>query len=806
MRYRFAEFLLDLRRGSLAGPDGPVHLRPQAFRLLEVLVSRAPEMVPRDELLDRVWGTRHLSPGSLKQAISELRQALGDPHEAPRLIETVHRRGYRFIAAVAAEEPAATGPAPPPAILSVAAPAVEDRKALRGPWVRRGLAALLVLGLSLVAWRALSGWRPAPALASGPRPMAALFLYPSPAAGAADPDLAWAPTALAELLAIELASGGGVQIAGGDEVARLRRELEIDPAVPFDARGRERIRAYLGCDLLVRGALFFDGEAARLDLEVVGAQSAAAQFAGRFAGRRGDLASLARQAAARLREELLPPALAEEAGGPPWASADPAAALRRYATGLALLRGGEPVAARDQLLEAAAADPGNALVFRALAQAQQELGYLAPARAAAQRAFELSSGLPREVRLEIEGQLHLAQRDFAEAAAVYGALHRFFPDDLDHGLQLAAALAKSGEPEQAAAVLARLRLLPPPRGDHPAIDLQESGLLEAGDLRRALEMARTAARKAAARGASGLYARARRDEGWLLGRLGPLDESLAALSEAEALFRAAGDRGKVASVLATRAGVLVSRGRRPEARQLYEKAVRIAREIGNPGLEAQVLNNFAAMSSADDVPLTEALLHRSLELKIQLGDPAGEALTRLNLANFSRYEGRLAEAREWTTGALELYRRLGDKSRIAFTLRTLGAVLAKEGRLDEAAGHYQAALAAAREAGDPPGEAEAIFELGLVQLRRGDEQGALAGMRESRELYEKLGRVDDAAFSELQTGDILWARGEREAARKLYRELAARRSQLGSERVLGMLDQRLAGGPPASENPRRRGA
>ena len=78
MKYRFGDFSLDLRRGTLEGAAGVVHLRPQAFKLLEVLVTRAPEIIGHEELLDLVWGTRHLSPSSLKQTISEVRHTLGD--------------------------------------------------------------------------------------------------------------------------------------------------------------------------------------------------------------------------------------------------------------------------------------------------------------------------------------------------------------------------------------------------------------------------------------------------------------------------------------------------------------------------------------------------------------------------------------------------------------------------------------------------------------------------------------------------------------------------------------------------------
>lgn len=97
MKYRFGPFELDCDTGALSGPDGPITLRRQTFRLLEVLLEHAPALVGRDTLLDQAWGRTALSPNVLPQAISELRQALGDSASDPTCIETLHRRGYRII-------------------------------------------------------------------------------------------------------------------------------------------------------------------------------------------------------------------------------------------------------------------------------------------------------------------------------------------------------------------------------------------------------------------------------------------------------------------------------------------------------------------------------------------------------------------------------------------------------------------------------------------------------------------------------------------------------------------------------------
>jgi len=100
MIYRFGDFELDPRLGVLRGPEGDKVLRKQTCRLLEVLLERAPELQDHNTLLDLAWGRTALSPNVLPQAISELRQALGDQAQSPRYIETLHRRGYRIICPV----------------------------------------------------------------------------------------------------------------------------------------------------------------------------------------------------------------------------------------------------------------------------------------------------------------------------------------------------------------------------------------------------------------------------------------------------------------------------------------------------------------------------------------------------------------------------------------------------------------------------------------------------------------------------------------------------------------------------------
>ncbi len=168
---RFGTFTLDLRSGELSQNGGqPVLLPYQAFRLLAVLIGHSPEVVTRDDLRGELWANDTFVDfeHSLNAAIRRLREALGDSASAPRFIETLPRRGYRFIAPVernGIESPAST-PAPPPRLQPTPAGSMAERAAPPGWFHRRsltyGLAAVGVIVLSAVAARSLTLWRHEP--------------------------------------------------------------------------------------------------------------------------------------------------------------------------------------------------------------------------------------------------------------------------------------------------------------------------------------------------------------------------------------------------------------------------------------------------------------------------------------------------------------------------------------------------------------------------------------------------------------------------------------------------------------------
>src|SRR5215831_2299515 len=96
----FAHFRLDLANEQLWRGSQPIPLRRQTFAVLRYLVEHAGQVVSKAVLLDALWPGVYVTDMAPMICIRELRKALGDDARVPQFIETVHRRGYRFLPTV----------------------------------------------------------------------------------------------------------------------------------------------------------------------------------------------------------------------------------------------------------------------------------------------------------------------------------------------------------------------------------------------------------------------------------------------------------------------------------------------------------------------------------------------------------------------------------------------------------------------------------------------------------------------------------------------------------------------------------
>ena len=143
MGYHFGVFEFDAETRELRKQGRLVGLEPQPARALERLLRGAGEVVSRDELKDAVWdGDTHVDfDRGLAYCISQIRAALGDSGENPRFVETLPRKGYRFIAPVLRKTTAAV----PSNSLTARESPVRTRQATT--WIARGVALLLLSGV-----------------------------------------------------------------------------------------------------------------------------------------------------------------------------------------------------------------------------------------------------------------------------------------------------------------------------------------------------------------------------------------------------------------------------------------------------------------------------------------------------------------------------------------------------------------------------------------------------------------------------------------------------------------------------------
>jgi DNA-binding winged helix-turn-helix (wHTH) protein len=174
-RIQFGRFEANLATGELHRSGLRVRLQSQPFKLLAILVERPGDLVSREELQRELWGddTNVDFDHSLSMAVNKVREALGDSAENPRFIETLAKRGYRFIApvtAIASDAVSAPGadrataretapaaivdlpstPASPPDSANAAFPTSKPKRNV-WPWVAAGLAVIcLVEGIVLL--------------------------------------------------------------------------------------------------------------------------------------------------------------------------------------------------------------------------------------------------------------------------------------------------------------------------------------------------------------------------------------------------------------------------------------------------------------------------------------------------------------------------------------------------------------------------------------------------------------------------------------------------------------------------------
>jgi TolB-like protein/DNA-binding winged helix-turn-helix (wHTH) protein/Tfp pilus assembly protein PilF len=308
VKARFGSFVMDLRAGELRKHGVRIRLQAQPFQILGMLLERPGEVVTREELRHTLW------PGDtfvdfdhgLNNAINRLREALGDSAESPRFLETLPRRGYRFIAAVEsvpspspqALEPQIEDSSNAPANGKVAAPPVESpkRRLRRKLWIAAGAGgtALLVLIVTLntggVRQRLQSASRAS---------IESIAVLPLENLGG-DPSQEYFADGMTDELITQLAQINGLRVISRTTAMQYKGTRKSVPEI-----GRE-----LHVDGIVEGTVFRSGDQVRISAQLVDASTDQHVWAQSYERDLRDILALQKEVAGgvarQIRANLLP--------------------------------------------------------------------------------------------------------------------------------------------------------------------------------------------------------------------------------------------------------------------------------------------------------------------------------------------------------------------------------------------------------------------------------------------------------------------------------------------------------------------
>ena len=294
---RFGTFEADLGTRELRKGGARIKLHGQPFEVLAMLLERAGEPVLREELRQRLWSTDTFVDfdAGVNTAINRLREALNDSAENPRFIETLPRRGYRFIAPVQSEsssQPVANGtPAKPslPETVQKAAPVSAPAHKRRNRLLALGLALVVVL-LMVLGWLRV---RERLVARPGPRQIESLAVLPL-ANLSGDPGQDFFADGMTEALITDLGKISALRVISRTSVVQYKGTKKSLPEI-----ARE-----LNVDGLIEGTVSRSGNHFRITANLLQASPEKHLWAESYESDVGDVLSLEGQLAQAIAREI----------------------------------------------------------------------------------------------------------------------------------------------------------------------------------------------------------------------------------------------------------------------------------------------------------------------------------------------------------------------------------------------------------------------------------------------------------------------------------------------------------------------
>ncbi len=294
---RFGMYEVDLRAGELRRKNRPVRLQEQPFQILAMLLAHAGEIVTREELKQKLWPADTFVDfdHSLNTAINKLREALGDSADNPRFVETLPRRGYRFIYPVGLQGQAAlsTAPSPEPAPFFPAGAPGWGRIARWGSPLTLLVFLALAVGLNLAGVRDRLLGRP---VAGEITSIAVLPLENL----SGDPEQEYFVDGMTEALITELGKISALRVISRTSVMTFKGARKPLP----------EIARQLGVEAVVEGAVVRDGDRVRISAKLIHASKERTVWAESYERDLSKISTLqseiARAVAGEIRVKLMP--------------------------------------------------------------------------------------------------------------------------------------------------------------------------------------------------------------------------------------------------------------------------------------------------------------------------------------------------------------------------------------------------------------------------------------------------------------------------------------------------------------------
>ena len=294
---RFGTFEADLGAGELRKGGAKIKVHGQPFEVLVLLLGRPGEIVPREELRQRLWPTDTFVDfdHGVNTAINRLREALGDSAENPRYIETVPRRGYRFIAPVESQVSVPSGSSVVSAgtSSSVTTPAaIQDVSPAYGRRAKL-LACALVVAISLVVGLSVSSVRERLFGRRSPPRIQSLAVLPLVNLSG-DPNQDYFADGMTEALTTELGTISALRVISRTSVMQYKGTKKPLPEI-----ARE-----LNVDALIEGTVSRTGNHLRITANLLQASPEKHLWAESYESELGDVLTLQGQVAQAVAREI----------------------------------------------------------------------------------------------------------------------------------------------------------------------------------------------------------------------------------------------------------------------------------------------------------------------------------------------------------------------------------------------------------------------------------------------------------------------------------------------------------------------